>query len=460
MIRLYNTLTRQKEEFKPLKEGHVSMYHCGPTVYDYPHIGNLRAYVFADTLRRVFEYEGFIVRQAINITDVGHLVSDADEGEDKIEKAAQKEKKTAQEIASFYTKIFFDDLKKLHIKTEGTAFPRASEHIADQITLIQSLESRRFTYKTSDGIYFDTSKVPDYGKLARLDVKGLKEGARIGKNIEKKNPTDFALWKFSSINGEKRQQEWDSPWGKGFPGWHLECSAMSMLYLGETFDIHTGGIDHIPVHHTNEIAQSEAATGTRFVTYWLHHDFVMVDGEKMAKSFGNFITLEEIEKKGFSPLAFRYWLLTAHYQTLINFTWEALEGAQTTFSKLLQEWDTMESEPCDQPDKSYVERFEGFIEDNLATPQAIALMWELVKDQEIGVPTKKATMLTFDKVFGFGLKELQKIVIPEEVSLLVAQREEARKKGDWGTADVLRKQINDLGFSVRDTESGPTAFRL
>ncbi|HEY4486849.1 MAG TPA: cysteine--tRNA ligase [Candidatus Paceibacterota bacterium] len=459
MIYFFNTLTRQKEVFKPLKEGHVSMYHCGPTVYDYPTIGNLRSYVFADILRRVFEYEGFAVRQVINITDVGHLVSDADEGEDKIEKAAQREKKTAREIADFYTKVFFDNLKSLHIKTEGTAFPHASEHIDEQITLIKSLESRRFTYKTSDGVYFDTAKVPDYGKLAKLDVAGLKEGARVEKNTEKKNRTDFALWKFSPANGTQRQQEWDSPWGKGFPGWHLECSAMSMLYLGETFDIHTGGIDHIPVHHTNEIAQSEAATGTRFVSYWLHNDFIMINGERMAKSLGNFITLQDIEQKGFDPLVFRYWLLTAHYQTLVNFTWEALEGAQTAFSKLLQEWDTMENEPG-QPDKSYLEQFKGFVEDNLATPQAIALMWELVKDHEIDMPTKKATMLIFDKVFGFGFKELQKVVIPEEVFALVAQREEARKKGDWDAADVLRKQINDLGFTVRDTESGPTTFRL
>jgi len=332
-MHLYNTLTRSKELFRPLKEGEVFMYHCGPTVYNYAHLGNLRAYVFADILRRVFSFNNYAVKQVINITDVGHLTSDEDEGEDKLEAGARREGKSAQEIAEFYTGAFLEDMSALNIDTRATLFPKATEHIAEQIDLIKTLEKKGATYRTSDGVYFDTSACKQYGELAHLDIAGLKEGARVLKNPEKRNATDFALWKFSKPE-EKRQQEWESPWGLGFPGWHLECSAMSMKYLGPHFDIHTGGIDHIPVHHTNEIAQSETATGEKFVNYWMHAGFVNIEGAKMAKSEENFITLKTLTEKGFSPLAYRYWLLTADYKKTINFTWEALEGAETAFRKL------------------------------------------------------------------------------------------------------------------------------
>ncbi|HYC83523.1 MAG TPA: cysteine--tRNA ligase, partial [Candidatus Paceibacterota bacterium] len=328
MISLTNTLTRRKEEFEPIAPGRVGIYSCGPTVYHYVHIGNLRSFLLSDLARRIFEYDGYEVRQVINITDVGHLAGDSDEGEDKIEREAKKTGRTAEEIAAFYTEAFFADLKALNIKTESTVFPKASEHIAEQLEIIKVLEAKGHTYRTSDGIYFDTSRFDAYGELARLDTEGLKAGARIEVNPEKRNPADFALWKFSPAGG-KRQQEWESPWGIGFPGWHIECSAMSMKYLGKHFDIHTGGIDLAFPHHSNERAQSECATGQTFANVWLHGEFVNIASEKMSKSLGNVYRLADLEEKGFSPLAYRYWLLTAHYRSLVNFTWEALAGAQT-----------------------------------------------------------------------------------------------------------------------------------
>jgi cysteinyl-tRNA synthetase len=292
-LEFYNTLTKQKEFFAPLRDGAVSMYNCGPTVYNYAHIGNLRSYVFADVLRRAFEYNGLAVTQIINLTDVGHLTGDRDEGEDKMEKGALREGKTAKDISEFYTKAFFEDLAKLNIE-KADRYPKATEHIEEQISLIKKLEEKGFAYVLEDGVYFDTAKFPKYGDLAQLDLVGQKEGARVEANTEKRNPADFTLWKFSKPE-EKRQQEWPSPWGTGFPGWHIECSAMSMKYLGETFDIHTGGIDHIPVHHTNEIAQAEAATGKKFVNLWMHHGFVNIEGGKMAKSADNFVRMKSLE---------------------------------------------------------------------------------------------------------------------------------------------------------------------
>lgn len=458
MIRLFNTLTRAKEQFKPLKEGHVSLYHCGPTVYDYSHIGNMRSYVFADTLRRMFEYGGYRVKQVINITDVGHLTSDEDEGADKVEEAARREKRTAQEIARFYTNAFFADLKRLNVETRETIFPKASEHIAEQIALLQGLEKRGFTYRTSDGIYFDTSRFPSYGALGKLQKEKLKEGARVEKNPEKKNPTDFALWKFS-IQGEKRQQEWDSPWGVGFPGWHLECSAMSMIYLGETFDIHTGGIDHISVHHTNEIAQSEAATGKPFVCYWLHNEFITVEGKKMAKSLGNFFTLSDIMKKGLNPLAYRYWLLTGHYRTSVNFTWDALQGAETALMRLYEQYRELDRTDSGKTSAEYKKKFEEAIHDDLDFPRAIALVWELLKDEVLFPGDKKATLLNFDNVLGLGLSSLEPLILPAEILSLVEERETARKKEDWEKADVLRAEIEKRGYKVKDTPDGSRLTR-
>jgi len=450
-LKFYNTLTRHKEEFAPLKKGLVSMYHCGPTVYDYAHIGNLRSYVFADTLRRTLEYDNLKVKQVINITDVGHLTSDEDEGEDKVEQAAREKKKTVKEIIEHYTSSFLDDLKRLNVKTSGTLFPRASKHIAEQIELIKALEEKGFTYKTSDGVYFDTSKFKTYGQLGKLDLTHLK--ARVAENPEKRNPVDFALWKFSKPE-DKRQQEWPSPWGVGFPGWHIECSAMSMKYLGETFDIHTGGIDHISVHHTNEIAQSESATGKLFVRLWLHSEFVTVSGQKMAKSEGNLITLNDIIKKGFNPLAYRYWLLTAHYRTPVNFTWEALEGAQTALDKLYEHYRGLE-EAKGAVAGEYQQQFKKFVNDDLDTPQAIALLWQFVKDENINLASKKATILDFDRVLGLNFEGIKKEPISREILQLVEEREQARKNEDWTKADKLRKEIKKLGYKIEDTPKGP-----
>ena len=337
-IKLYNTLSRRKEIFKPIKKGFVGIYTCGPTVYWYQHIGNLRSYIFADVLKRVFLYDKYKVKHVINVTDVGHLTSDADEGEDKMEKAVLREHKKAEVIANFYWQEFKNDFKKLNI-AEPNIWCKATQHIKEQIKLIKKLEKKGVTYKTSDGIYFDTSKLKDYGKLAKLNKQGLEAGKRIEIG-EKKNITDFALWKFSPLmnaNGKllpKRQQEWESPWGVGFPGWHIECSAMSMKYLGEHIDIHTGGIDHIPVHHTNEIAQSETATGKKFVNYWLHGDFLNFKGKKISKSTGGLYTISELQEKGFNPLAFRYLTFITHYRDPLNFSLESLQSAQDAYNRL------------------------------------------------------------------------------------------------------------------------------
>lgn len=454
-IRLYNTLSRKKESFIPLVAGAVSMYHCGPTVYNYAHIGNLRAYVFADTLRRMFEYEGYAVHQVINITDVGHLTSDQDSGEDKMEAGAKREGKTSHEIAEFYTDAFLADTDALNIE-RAHEYPKATEHVPEQIALIKKLEAGGHIYRTGDGVYFDTSTFPAYGALAHLDIAGLKEGARIEKNPEKRNATDFALWKFSPKDGAKREQEWESPWGLGFPGWHIECSAMSMKYLGETFDIHTGGIDHIPVHHTNEIAQSESATGKPFVHYWMHSGFVNAPEGKMAKSAENFIRLETLAKKGMNPLSYRYWLLTAHYTKTINFTEDAVMAAQTALEKLYGS--IAEYEDGGSVNPLYQKRFTDMVSDDLDTPRAIALVWEFVKDGSVSSADKKATLLSFDRVLGFDLAHAKKHVagesIPKEIKKLVEERESARKSGDFARADELRKKIADSGYEIRDTSIG------
>ncbi len=452
-LKLYNTLTRKKEIFKPIKEGHVGMYSCGPTVYWYQHIGNLKAYIFADILRRTLEFEGYKVKQIINITDVGHLTSDADEGEDKIEKAAAKEGKTAQEIAKFYFDLFETDLKKLNI--QGPAiWSKATEHIKEQIALIKKLEEKGFTYKTSDGIYFDTSKFKNYGKLARLNIKGLKAGKRTDMR-EKKNKTDFALWKFSEQEG-KRQQEWNSPWGVGFPGWHIECSAMSMKYLGETFDIHTGGVDHIPIHHTNEIAQSEAATGKKFVNYWMHENFLTFKGEKVSKSKGGLFTLSELEERGFEPLVYRYFILTGSYRKPIDFSLDILRNSQISYERLKNIISELEDDM--EINSKYLKEFRDAIDDDLNTPEALAVLWRLVRDKN--AQGKIETIKEIDRVFGLKLTEEEKIEIPKEIKKLIKDREEARKKKNWQEADNIRNRIKKLGFSVDDTDKGTKIRKL
>jgi len=458
MIWLYNTLTKTKEQFTPIKEGTVTMYNCGPTVYGYPHIGNMRSYIFADTLKRVLGYDGLKVHQVINITDVGHLTGDGDEGADKIESSAKKEGKKAQEIADFYTKIFFEELKKLNINIANTDFPKATEHIKEQIALIQSLEEKGFTYKTSDGIYFDTSKFKDYGKLGHQNLEGNIAGARVSINSEKINPSDFALWKFSPAHG-KREQEWESPWGTGFPGWHIECSAMSKKYLGDTFDIHTGGVDHITIHHNNEIAQSESANGKTLANFWLHNEYLMIDGEKISKSIGNIITLNDLQTKNISPLAFRLFILGAHYRSHINFTWDAVLANEKAYQKIIKAYQKL-GDTVGNINQEYQKEFIEAVNDDLNTSLAIALLWKLIKDKNVNDADKLATIDSFDMVLGLNIKsesqhkEKKPAKIPKKVIDLILAREEARKNKNWILSDEKRKEIEELGYFVKDTENG------
>ncbi len=460
-LKFYNTLTREKEIFSPIKEGEVSFYSCGPTVYDYAHIGNLRAYVFADILQKTLEYFGYEVKRVMNITDIGHLSSDADSGEDKMTKGLLREGKeltlkNMRELAEFYTEKFKEDLAKLNIEIpKGIYF--ASDYVKEDIELVQKLEEKGYTYKTSDGVYFDTSKMPDYGILWGGEKNWDKSHARVSENSEKKNPEDFALWKFNQKIG------FESPWGVGFPGWHIECSAMSMKFLGEQFDIHTAGIDLIPTHHTNEIAQSECATGKKpFVRFWIHSEFVDTGGEKMAKAKNNFLRLEDIIKRGMNPLTYRFWLLMASYRTKVNFNWEALEGAETALKRLYNLYLELGDE-IGKANSEYQQKFKKFIEDDLDTPRALTVLWDIFKDENLRNADKKATVLDFDKVLGLGfenLKEAKKEKIPEEVAQLVAKRQAAREAKDFQKSDELRKEINSLGYEVKDTAEGQKVSKI
>ncbi|MEK6890780.1 MAG: cysteine--tRNA ligase [Nanoarchaeota archaeon] len=456
-LKVYNTLTRKKEPFIPIQKGKVSMYSCGPTVYWYQHIGNLRSYIFSDILKRVLLFNGYKVKHIINITDVGHLTSDADSGEDKMEKAASKEGKTAKEIAEYYFNVFEKDLNKLNIIIPEK-WTKATENIKEQIELIKILERKGFTYKTPDGIYFNTSKFKDYSKFAKLKVEGLQAGKRISMG-DKRNPTDFALWKFSPKDpNEKRQQEWKSPWGTGFPGWHIECSAMSIKYLGEHFDIHTGGIDHISVHHTNEIAQSEAATGKKFVNYWLHGNFLTLKGEKVSKSKGGLFTLTELEEKGFPPLSYRYFCLTTHYRAELDFSIENLESSQNAYKRLKNICENIKEEKNEKENKKYLEEFKDAIDDDLNIPKALQVLWNLVRDEK--VQGKYKTISKIDEVFGLKLLEKEKIKVPKEIRDLVEQREKARKNKEFKLSDQLREKIHNLGFTISDTKDGAVIKKL
>jgi cysteinyl-tRNA synthetase len=447
MLKLFNTLTRKKETFNSIKKGEVGMYNCGPTVYWYQHIGNLKAYVFADLLKRVLKYDGYKVKQVINVTDVGHLKGDGDVGEDKMELAAKREGKTAKDIADYYFKLFLEDFKRLNI-SEPDIWCRATEHIKEQIALIKRLEEKGFTYKTGDGIYFDTSKLKDYGKLAKLNVEGLKAGARIDVG-EKRNKTDFALWKFSDKPGE-RQQEWESPWGLGFPGWHIECSAMSMKYLGETFDIHTGGIDHVPVHHSNEIAQSEAATGKKFVNYWFHEEFLTFKGEKVSKSKGGLYTIPELEKLGYAPLSYRYFLLASSYRTQLDFSLENLKNAQNSLERLKNI--ILELKDDGKENGEYLGEFEKAIDDDLDTGKSIQILWKLVRDEN--AQGKYQTIKKMDEVFGLDLLKKEELEISEEIKKLAGEREKARKNKDWKKSDELRDKLKEMGWQIADVPGG------
>ncbi|MBU1127379.1 MAG: cysteine--tRNA ligase [Patescibacteria group bacterium] len=453
-VYLYNTLSRKVEEFIPLVKTKVSMYTCGMTVYDHTTVGHMRTYVNTDVLRRVLEYNGLEVVQVENITDVGHLTGDGDLGEDKLEKASSELGKSAWAIAKKYEKEFFDVMDKLNV-LRPTIICRATEHIDEMINLVKLLEKKGFAYKTTNGIYFDTSKINDYNVLSGMPLKELSEGARVEKNPEKKNPTDFALWKFSP-SGKKRQMEWDSPWGKSFPGWHIECSAMSMKYLGERFDIHTGGEDHISVHHTNERAQNIAAVGHSVVSLWFHNTFLMINGEKMSKSKKNYFWGKDIKERGFDYLAIRYLFLTGHYRSRINFTWESLEFAQASlyslYFKLAKISKKSKIKPLDK-DQDYYKNFLKFVNRDLSIPQALALAWETLKS-DIDDGQKLALLFDWDRVFSLNLRlGVEKALeIPDKVLKLIEKRDVLRKEKKWEEADGIRDEISSLGYRLMDME--------
>jgi cysteinyl-tRNA synthetase len=454
---LYDTYERRLRPFDALEPGRAGLYACGPTVYDYAHIGNLRTYLFGDTLRRVLQMNGYVVDHVVNITDVGHLTSDADSGEDKMEKGSRRTGRTAWDIAAFYTEAFERDLERLHI-LPPTIWARATDHIPEQIAFIADIERKGFTYRLADGIYFDTARLERYGHLARLDIAGLRAGHRVDVG-DKRSPTDFALWKFSGNgNGqEQRQMEWDSPWGRGFPGWHIECSAMSTRYLGALFDIHIGGEDHVPVHHSNEIAQHEACHGHPPARYWLHGSFLRLqNSDKMSKSDGSFIRLDSLLERGVDPLAYRYLVLTAHYRSKLVFSWTALEGAQTALGRLRRAY--FELPGGSTPDPVYRERMLAELNDDLNTPRALALAWEVLKSALPG-SVQKATLGWLDEALGLGLDVWQpeERALPDAVHALMEARQLARLEERWADADALRAKINVAGFRVRDTATGPVA---
>ena len=451
MLKIYNTLTHKIEEFKPISEAEVKLYTCGPTVYNYAHIGNLRTYIFEDILKRVLQYNNYKVNHVMNITDVGHLTDDADAGEDKMEKGSRREGKTAWEIAEFYTQAFQNDLKKLNIESP-TTWCKATDNIPEQIELVQTLIDKGFTYETSDGIYFDTTKFPAYGEMANLQNQELEAGSRVEIG-EKKNSHDFALWKFSKPE-EKRQMEWEAFGRMGFPGWHIECSAMSSKYLGQHFDIHCGGIDHIPVHHTNEIAQSEAAFGEHpWVNYWMHGEFIVLkNDEKMSKSSDNFVTLNTLKEKGIDPLAYHFFLLQTHYRKQLSFSFEALESAQTGLENLRSKILKLKKENKKLNTTELQTKFLEKINDDLDMPGALALVFDSLKNEEIDYET----ILQFDKVLGLGLDKVEEkqIEISTEVQQLLNERQQARTNKNWFESDRLRDEIAKLGFQVEDTSGG------
>lgn len=444
MIEFYNTLTRKKEEFKPIWGNKVGLYVCGPTVYDYPHLGNLRTYIFSDILRRVLEMNKFAVTEIMNITDVGHLTSDEDTGIDKMEKGAQREKLSVWELAEKYQKIFKANLNELNILTP-TKFVRATENIKVQINYIKKIENRGFTYKINDGIYFDTARLKNYGRLGGLNVFDKEAIARIEPNPEKKNPADFALWKYSPKNpppGKRRQMEWPSPWGTGFPGWHIECSAMSQKYLGSEFDIHVGGVDHIRVHHNNEIAQSEAVFSKIPARFWLHGEFLLVEGRKMAKSAGTFLTLEDIKSKGFEPLSFRYLTLTSHYRSKLDFSFESLKAAAEALKNINRLKNNNSNLNSDISEK-YRQKIQKALNDDLDTPKALA---QLHKANDFSL------WLEFERILALGLDKEK--ILPDKINELIKVRNEARHKKDFQKADKIRREIEEEGFTVEDSEDG------
>lgn len=464
-MKLYNTQSRQLEEVTPLAAPTVTVYTCGPTVYDYPHIGNWFTFIRYDLLIRTLKASDLQPKWVMNITDVGHLVSDADEGEDKLEKGAKREGKTAQDVAKFYSDYFVDGLKRLNF-TQPDYLPRATDHIQEQIDMIKNLEDKGLTYVIDDGVYYDTSKFPKYADFAQLDLDEQQGSGRVEQNTQKHNPSDFALWKLSPQD-HQRDMEWDSPWGKGFPGWHIECSAMGMKYLGNTIDIHSGGIDHIPVHHTNEIAQSEAITGQKLSNIWMHTNHIMVDDEKISKSIGNSITLEEIEAKGYSLEAFRLHVLESHYRTQSKFSWNSLEAAQNRLQayKVLAAlvWqlpnDNRPSGILDSARKDILLA----LQDDLNTPQVLARLSAVETNLKDLISTENSSSLFnflkfIDSVLGLKLSECADI--NNQQKQLFKDRDLARQAEDWSKSDILRQQLEEQAIGVRDTPGGAIWYRL
>ncbi len=468
-LKLHNSLSGETEPFIPLG-GSIKMYNCGPTVYSAAHIGNLRGAILSDVLRRTLLRWGHYVRHVSNITDVGHLTGDnagdADTGVDRMEASAQKEGLSAQEIAQHYTDLYFKDLDMLGIDRSKIVWAPATQYIDDQIALVKTLEEKGYTYVTSDGVYFNTAKFPSYGQLGNINLAGQEAGARVEVNTEKKNPHDFAVWKFSP-KGEKRQQEWKSPWGVGFPGWHLECTAIIFTLLGKQIDIHIGGRDLAPIHHNNEIAQAEAASGKKpFVKYWMHNEFITVEGKRVSKSLGNTVYLHNLVDKGLNPQSLRYWYLSAHYRTPINFTWDSIAGADQALTRLNRFFTELSlTKRRAAPDKKFMDDMFAALADDLDTPKVIARMWELIKDQSISAEVTRATLLEVDAVLGLGftkrrpttkLKVSSSSSIPQEVKDLMRQREEARANKNFTSADLLRDKIEALGYEVLDSSEGST----
>ena len=454
MLRVYNTLSREKEEFKPLEGNEVRIYTCGPTVYYFAHIGNMRAYIFMDNLRKVLKLNGYTLKHAMNITDVGHMTSDADEGEDKMDKAAREQKMSPWEIAEKYTKAFLKDLDKLNVE-RPEVICKATDHIKEMEEFVEKIVENGYGYETSKGVYFDTAKLPTYGELSRANLKENKAGARIEVDDEKKNPLDFALW----IKAPKEHiMKWDSKWGMCYPGWHIECSAMSNKYLGHRFDIHTGGIDAIPIHHENEIAQSRGAFGVCPAKYWMHVEFLQVDGGKMSKSLGNNYTIEDLEKRGFSPLAFRYLTYTSHYRNKLNFTWEGIEASQKALDRLREAYQIHLNGKDDVLDSSiedYMNRFKEALNDDLNFSSALAVVWEAAKNS-LKSPKIAKLLKEFDEVLSLNVDKIEEIneEIPEEILRMLEERKEARLNKDFAKSDEIRDKLKEKGYLVIDSKEG------
>ena len=455
-IFFYNTLTKKKEKFEPIEDNMVKIYTCGPTVYKDATIGNMRTFIFMDNLRRVLKYNGYNLKHVMNLTDVGHLVSDGDEGEDKMVKSAKEEGKTPEEIAKYYTKLFFKDLELLNIDMPEIIC-KATDYINDMLEFVKKLMANGYAYETSTAIYFDVSKLDEYGILSGIDVRKQKAGARVDVDEEKKNPYDFALWIKAP---ENHIMKWDSPWGPSYPGWHIECSTMSQKHLGEQFDIHTGGVDLIPTHHENEIAQSKGCTGKIPARFWMHGEFLLINGGKMSKSLGNVYLLKDIIEKGYEPLVYKYFCYTSHYRNKLNFTWDAIEASNKSLMKLRESYRRHLEGNEDVEDDiilDYKNRFLKAINDDLNMPLAMGIVWEVAKNEK---KSKKFAelLLDFDRVL--GLKIDKKDDIPEEVLKLLEERNTARKEKDWKKSDELRDKIQEYGYRIEDTKDGTNIERM